>query len=134
MRWGVESYYGVLKGGYFGQRQYHAKSPAGIEQEVYAQALFILLSRHLMAAAARRHHVPFQHLSQKRAIMAVADHLTALLLTAGRRQSRPLLDRILTRISRGLVLRRPGRSYPRRSFRPVSKWHAKGRRGSAGLA
>ncbi len=134
MRWGIESYYDVVKGDYFGQRQFHAKSPVGVEQEIYAQALLVSLTRHLMAAAAKRQGVPYEHLGDKRAILAVAEALTRLLLTRRPRDAHALLNDILRRIARRPVPPRPDRSYERRSFKPGSKWHAHGRRGRPRLA
>lgn len=134
MRWRIESYYDMVKGEYFGQRQFHAKYPEGVEQEVYAQALLIALSRYLMAAAAARHNVPYDEVGEKAALLAVADDLTRLLLTTAPRAAVRLLDHLLERISRHTVKPRPGRRYPRRSYKPESKWKPHGRRGAPRLA
>jgi len=52
----------------------------GVEQEVYAQLLFVAITRQLMAAVAHAAEVPYDRLSQKGAILAVGDHLTRLVL------------------------------------------------------
>ena len=134
MRWRIESYYQVVKGGYFGQGQFHAKTPDGVEQEVYAQALLVALSRHLMAGASATHAVPYEEVGEKAALLAVADDLTRLLLTQRPADAAALLEHLLDRIARHRVKPRPGRSYPRRSFKPASKWHARGKRGGPALA
>ncbi len=128
-RWEIEEFYKLLITKYFGQGQFHAKWVGGVEQEVYAQMLFVVITRTLMAAAARVADVPYEHLSQKAAVLAVGDHLTRIVLRSPPRQARETLVRLLTRIARALEKPRPGRSAPRRSLQPHSRWTARGRRG-----
>jgi hypothetical protein len=47
LRWKIEEFYGLAQGDYLGQRQYHATTPEGIMQEVFAMALLINLVRSL---------------------------------------------------------------------------------------
>ncbi len=130
LRWGVEEHYKLTKGEYLGHRGFHAKTPEGVEQEIYAQALFIALSRHLMAAAARHHEVPYENVSQKRGLLVVADHLTDVLLASDSAGAAELLERMCCWIVARLEPTRPGRSYPRRSYKPIPRWGPRGKRAS----
>ncbi len=129
LRWPVEEYYKLLVAKYFGQGQFHAKWVGGVEQEIYAQMLFVVITRSLMAAASQATGVPYEHLSQKGAILAVGDHLTRLVLRSPPRQMETVLQRLLKRIARAVEKPRPGRSSPRRSLQPQRRWTAAGRRG-----
>lgn len=105
----------------------HAKSFDGVKQEAYAFGLFIGLSRLFMASASESANVPFPDLSQKRAILAVAAYVTRILLLKDRAKLERIVGRLLDRIARNIDPPRPGRSYPRRSFRPRPRWHATGK-------
>ena len=129
LRWGVEELYKLEKGDYLGQRQFHAKSLHGVRQEAYAFGLFIALSRLFMASAAEGADVPFSNLSQKRATLAVASYVTRIILLNDRAKLERCVGRLLDRIARNIDLPRPGRSYPRRSFRPRPRWGPTGKRG-----
>jgi len=129
LRWGVEELYKLEQGDYLGQRQFHAKSVEGVRQEAYAFGIFISLSRMIMASAAEGAEVPFTDLSQKRGILAVASYLTRLILLGNRARLNRIVARLLERIARNIDPPRPGRSYPRRSFRPRPRWSATGKRG-----
>jgi hypothetical protein len=131
LRWQVEEYYKLLVTKYFGQGQLHAKWAGGVEQEIYAQMLFVVITRSLMAAAAKAANVPYEHLSQKAAILAAGNHLTRLVLRSPQHLLRATLQRLLRRIARALERPRPGRSHPRRSLQPQPRWSARGRRGGA---
>lgn len=129
LRWQEEEFYKLQVSNYFGQGFFHARSVRGIEQEVYAQLLFVAITRHLMAAVSRESDPPYERLSQKGAILAVGDHLTRLVLAQPRQKSRAHLGLLLERIARARYKPRPGRSYPRRSLLPRPRWGPKGRRG-----
>ena len=49
MRWEVELFFRLEKGDYIGHGQFHAKTPDGVRQEVFAFMLYVALTRHLMA-------------------------------------------------------------------------------------
>ncbi len=132
MRWESELFYRLEKGPYLGHDQFHARTPEGVRQEVYAMMLYVALSRHLMAAAAEIHQVPYDHLSQKGAILAVSDYLTRLLLAHDVRAAARHMKRLLERIARRLEPPRPNRSFPRRSFKPRPRWTPAGRTSAAG--
>jgi hypothetical protein len=128
-RWRIEEYYKLLAGSYFGQGFFHAKSVRGVEQEVFAQMLFVAVARCLAAAAAKLAEVPYERLSQKAVVLATADHLTRIVLGGPTEQTRAHLLQLLRRIGAAVERPRPGRSYPRRSLLPARKWGRHGRRG-----
>lgn len=47
-RWQIELFYRLEKSDYVGHRQFHAKYPEGVRQEVFAFLLFIAISRTMM--------------------------------------------------------------------------------------
>jgi len=133
-RWRIEEHYKLLKSEHFGQRQFHAKSFAGVAQEIYAQALLLVVARALAAAALDPPRAPTLRPSTrihvKAAIAAVARHLVELLLRRDTDRLAILVVRLHDQIRRRLQPPRPPRACPRRSFKPSSKWHAHGRRGA----
>ncbi len=131
LRWGVEEYYKLTKAEYLTSHSFHARSPEGVEQEVYCVALFVSITRHLMAAAAAENDVPYEQVGQKRSMLAVADHLLELLLLDDASELLELISTLAREITDRLEPRRPGRRHPRRRFRPQPKWTAHGRRGGA---
>ncbi len=128
LRWLLEELYKVEKGDYLGQRQFHAKSLDGVKQEAYAFGLFVALSRLFRASASQDAEVDLSDLSQKRTILAVAAYLTRLLLLKDRARLERIVGHLLERIARNTDPPRPGRSFPRRSFRPRPRWHAGGKK------
>lgn len=131
-RWQVEELYKVESGDYLSQHQFHAKSFDGVKQEAYAFGLFITLSRLFMASASESEDVPFADLSQKRSILAVAAYITRIFLLKDGAKIEKIMGRLLARIARNLDPKRPGRSYPRRSYRPRPQWGSMGKRGCTG--
>jgi hypothetical protein len=129
MRWEIEEYYKVVKGDYLGQGKLHSESVKGVEQELHALALFVAITRHLMADAAEKTGLPYESLSPKSGVLGFADYVVRLLLAANPRDIAHVLDRLLDRIVRTRDPKRPGRTFERRSFRPSRKWGPKGRRG-----
>lgn len=127
LRWEVEEFYKLLVTEYFGQGFFHARSVRGVEQEVYAQLLFVAVTRHLMAGVSRDEGVAYERISQKAAILAVGDHLTRLVLAAPADQARKHLRLLFERIARARYKPRPGRSHPRRSLLPQPRWGQIGR-------
>lgn len=129
LRWQAEELYKLEKSSYFDQHQFHARSALGIKQEILAQAIYVAIARFLMAASAKHVDAPYHDLSIKSAVLALADYMTRLCLedpvSAGR-----WLPRLLVRIARTRDNRRPGRSCPRRSFKPGPRWGPNGRRGA----
>ena len=127
-RWAAEEFYKIPQGDYLGQRQFHSKSFDGLKQEVFAFALFMSITRALTAASADAHGVPYRHIYQKTAILAVADYLTRLFLEDNQDELQSVTTHLLKRIARTIVRPRPGRSFPRRSYRPRPPWTPKGKK------
>jgi hypothetical protein len=132
-RWAVEEFYKVAKGEYLGQGQFHAMTLRGLKQEVYAFALFVALTRQLTATAAKAAETSARNISQKGSILAVAAYLTRLLLEQQPAEFGRIMHHVLDRIARNTTKLRPGRSYPRRSFKPTPRWGPSGRRGGDGM-
>ena len=127
LRWAVEELYKLESGSYLGQGQFHAKTLDGVKQEIGALGLFINMTRIFMAAAAEVVEEPYRHISQKTAVLAVAAYVTRLLLEERDDEVRRLVARLLRRIGRNIVKPRPGRSYPRVSYKPQSRWTPNGK-------
>jgi hypothetical protein len=100
MRWEVEEFYKLQVSNYFAQGFFHGRSVRGVEQEIYAQMLFVAITRHLMAAVAEAAELPYEHVSQKGAILAVGDHLTRLVLAQPPERAVDHLRLLLERIDR----------------------------------
>jgi hypothetical protein len=129
LRWQAEELFKLEKSVYFDQRQFHAKSALGVRQEILAQAIYVVIARFLLASAAKHVDARYHDLSVKSAVLALADHLTRLCLDNPERAVH-CLPRLLERIARTRDRRRPGRSCPRRSFKPGPRWGPNGRRGA----
>jgi len=129
LRWQAEELFKLDKSVYFDQRQFHAKSALGVRQEILAQAIYVVIARFLLASAAKQVDARYHDLSVKSAVLALADYLTRLCLDDPERAVQ-FLPRLLERVARTRDKRRPGRSCPRRSFKPGPRWGPKGRRGA----
>lgn len=125
-RWQIELFYRLEKSDYVGHRQFHAKNPEGVRQEVFAFLLFIAISRTLMAAASEVSSAPYERISQKSAILATSRALTAILLETDTARARVILACLLSRIAARLDPKPRRRSCPRRSFKPKSRWGPQG--------
>jgi hypothetical protein len=128
-RWQAEELFKLDKSAYFDQRQFHAKSALGVRQEILAQAIYVVIARFLLASSAKHVDARYHDLSVKSAVLAFADYLTRLCLDDPQRAVQ-FLPRLLERIARTRDKRRPGRSCPRRSYKPGPRWGPKGRRGA----
>ncbi len=129
LRWEAEEFFKLEKSVYFDQRQFHAKSALGVQQEILAQAIYVVIARFLLATAADHVDARYHELSVKSAVLALADYLTRLCLDDPERAVH-CLPRLLARVARTRDKRRPGRSCPRRSFKPGPRWGPTGRRGA----
>ena len=125
-RWQIELFYRLEKSDYVGHGQFHAKYPDGVRQEVFAFLLFTAISRTLMAAASEASNAPYERISQKSAILATARSLTVLLLEAEPTRARQILRAVLSRIAARLDPKHRHRAFPRRSFKPQSRWGPQG--------
>jgi len=129
MRWEAEEFYKLCKSPYIGQGQFRSKSAAGIKQEIYALILFLAITRVIMVTAAKAHDTEYDEIPQKASVLAVADYVTRLFLATDTDYALDQLNSLLRRISRHPYARRPGRAYPRVSFRPRLRWGPRGRCG-----
>lgn len=128
-RWEIEEFYKLTKGDYLGQGQFHALYADGVRQEINAVALFVAITRYLMAAAAREHGVPYESISPKSGVLGLATYIVRLLLACEIDAVESALARLLDRIVRVPATQRPGRHYRRRSLKPARKWGPGGRHG-----
>lgn len=124
-RWTIEEHYKLTQSPHFGQGFLHAKSVRGVEQEIYAQALLLAVTRHLAASAAAAMDEKYEEISTKGALLAVSSCITVLAF--GTLTPRELVA-LLERIASSLVPKRPDRSFLRRSFTPQRKWGPYGKR------
>jgi len=129
LRWEIEEFFKLVKSDAVSLRQLHAKSALGVEQEFRAHLLLTAISRLLMINAAAEHAAPQDELSAKAGIMALAGSIVRLLLCDRPEQRLELHDALLRRLARCRRKRRPGRSCPRRSFKPGPRWNSKGKVG-----
>jgi hypothetical protein len=129
LRWQVEELYKLERGNYLGQGQFHAKSLQGLKQEVFALALFINMTRIFRALAAKDVQQPYEHMTQKASVLAVAAYLTRFLLEKDDQKLARLVRQLVTRVSWNITEPRPDRHYPRRSYKPPPKWTPNGRKG-----
>lgn len=128
-RWEIELFFRLQKGSYLGHDQFHAKTPDGVRQEIYALFLFMILTRSAMATAAIEHGVPYERISQKRAIRAVVRELVMILRYSRLRDAHAVLERLFEQITRRLDPVRLPRSCPRQSFKPQLRWTPTGKLG-----
>lgn len=130
MRWQAEEAFKLFTSEYIGQGQFRSTSPSGVIQEFHALALFLAIAQVLACVAEEQLADGVQFPSQKGAVLTLAIFLTRILLDPDPRRVVGHLERAITRILRTRDLHRPGRSHPRRSFRPNRKWGPSGRRGA----
>lgn len=132
-RWNVEELYKALKGDTIGQDMFRSKSPEGVVQELLLCTLYVALSRYLIAAARasspQGKGVGEKRDSLKTAVLALADALAILILSAAQKRRIEVAQQLLERITRARKRYRKGRSFPRISKRPHPRWDARGRRG-----
>jgi hypothetical protein len=129
LRWEIEEFYKLLKSDAVSLRQLHAKSTLGAEQEILAQLLLTAISRLLMVNAAAEHNAPLHELSAKAGFLALAGSVVRLLLCDDPQRRLEHHDGLLRRLAKRRRKRRPGRSSPRRSFKPGPRWNSKGKVG-----
>jgi len=127
-RWRIEEFYKLPQGDYIGQGQFRSKSPTGIVQEIYALVLFLAIARLCIAATAQAQGCDPNTISQKAAILATAAYVTRLFLPTDQQGLLRHLHALLLRIARAREKPRPGRRYPRRSYKPRPKWDSTGHR------
>lgn len=129
LRWEIEEFFKMLKSDAFSLRQMHAKSVLGVEQELLAQLTLAAISRLLMANAVAEHLPEKPDLSPKAGILTIANGIVRLLLCDDPELRLEHHAELLRRLARRRLRHRPGRSCPRRSFKPGPRWNSKGKVG-----
>lgn len=127
-RWEIELLFREQKNEAIGQRQFHARSVLGVKQEIYAMYLYFAITRTILAAAIGDRDVGDRYIPQRNAFFKLADVFTELLLSQELRDAKATLNRLLQALRRSLETRRRSRAYPRRSFKPPSRWGLTGKR------
>src|SRR5690606_19397406 len=107
----------------------YAKSVRGIQQEFIAYLIFPTMAQLLMANSATELEIEHPDLSAKAGILTLADGIVRLMLCDVPEQRLKHHADLLRRIARRRLKRRPGRSFPRRSFKPGPRWNSKGKVG-----
>ena len=129
MRWEAEEHFKLMKGPYIGQGQFRSKTAAGVEQEIHALNLFLLIARVLMATVSKDTGAEPSTLSKKAAVLGLAAYVTRLFLCADSERAERELRALLERVSRTREKQRRRRSFPRVSYRPRLRWGPSGRCG-----
>ena len=125
-RWSIEELYKISKN-FIAVDEFHARSERGVRQEAYAHFALIAATRSLakegddLLALMREKGKPRQTVNFKHALALVAANLEELLL-AGAVFAAEAAARAAEWILRARSRLRPGRSYPRVSKKPASKW------------
>ncbi len=126
MRWESEEHFKAVKSPYMGQGQLHSRTAAGVRQEMLAIGLYHALSQYFLAASAEVTGNRYSDLSTKSACLGLSDYIVRLFVNRDPRAA-DWLQQFLERIARTRDQKRPGRSYPRRSFKPRNRWGPRGR-------
>lgn len=147
-RWGVEELYKISKQ-FVDIESFHSKSERGVKQEIYAHLLLINIARIFESDANRnikrlsRDDKPVElrdgywqgfrddlqkiKINFKNCLLVVGRHLEQLFLADIHTISK-WLPSVITAITRVKQKIRPGRHYPRISFKPANRWLRLGRR------
>ena len=126
-RWGIEEMYRISKQ-FLEIGHFHGRSERLVRQELFAHFNLVAMTRlltnrdeRLCAAARPRDPKPAPQANFKHSLAALGQHLEGLLLRH-RAHLRESLECLCAWIATGRQRPRPGRSYPRRSLQPASKW------------
>lgn len=128
-RWSIEELYKVSKQT-VAVDGFHGRTERGVRQELYAHFNLIAMTRLLsghgddLLADMREHGKERQTVNFRNAIAVVAANLEETMLAQV-----DAVARAVARMAEGILKvrsrLRPGRSYPRKSMKPVSKWNRK---------
>ena len=126
-RWSIEELYKISKQ-MLTVEHFHGRSERLVKQELYAHFTLIALTR-LFASQCEKgfrdapdgHGRPAWQANFQNSLRTVARHLEGLFLQHAT-ALQASVQRILEGVARCRQRRRPGRSYPRRSRKPASKW------------
>lgn len=133
-RWGIEELYKISKH-IFDVEQFHAKSERGVKQEVYAHFALITINRIVGHHADKtRQNLQIQHSTElpitapnrtnfKNTVCAFFRNMESLFLGGAVCCFEGILNWVKSSVRRFQKIR-PGRTYPRKSMKPINKWQA----------
>ncbi|MES2206354.1 MAG: transposase [Pseudomonadota bacterium] len=139
--WGIEELYKVSKQ-FIDVEDFHSQTERGVKHEIYGHFLLINLAR-LFETDARNNLFDDGQSAQfncttswpetgkvfkinfKHCLLVVGRHLEELLLVTGQIIA-GWLDKAMAVVARISQRNRPGRRYPRRSFKPRTRWNSFG--------
>ena len=140
-RWGIEELYKISKE-IIGMEDFHSQTERGVKHEIYGHFLLINLAR--LFEIDTRNRLPSNgrpeescrtiswpqsgktlKINFKHCLSVVGRHLENLVLMAGRTVA-DWLDKAMAAVARIRQRSRPGRRYPRRSFKPRTRWNSFG--------
>ncbi len=108
--------------------RFHARSERGVRQELYAAFVLLTLARRFSSrcdadlnGGGGDGDLPAMRASFRNGLRLVGREIEAMFLAQSAMVARSVA-RIMTGLSRCIQRERPGRSHPRRSMRPRSKW------------
>ena len=130
LRWQSEEFFKLFTSDYAGQGAFRSRTAAGVMQEIGALTLFLAISRVMATTADQEVDDPEMFVSQKGVVLSLRQNLLAILLDSNPERVLAGITRTLERALKVLDQRRPGRRYPRRSFKPGPKWGPSGRVGA----
>ena len=134
-RWGIEEMYKISKS-IMEIAPFHARTERGVRQELFAHfnlmAMTRIFTNHGDAILNARKPSPSatdRTANFKNSLAAVARNLEALLLKHAATVAEAI-QQVLDCVATGRQKPRPGRSYERRSRKPLNRWHGKHRKAS----
>ena len=135
-RWGIEEMYKISKST-MEIALFHAGNERGVRQELFAHFNLMAMTRiftiHGDAMLNARKPSPSaidRTANFKNSLAAVARNLEALLLKHAATVAEAIHQQVLDCVATGRQKPRPGRSYERRSRKPLNRWHGKRREAS----
>ena len=124
-RWGIEELY---KTGKDVIGRFHARSERGVRQELYAAFTLVAIARQFanrcdggLNGGGGEEDLPDMRANFRNGLRLVGKEIEAMFLKQSQMVARSV-RRIMAGLSRCVQRDRPGRSYPRRSVQPRSKW------------
>ncbi|MDT3239585.1 transposase [Pseudomonas amygdali pv. morsprunorum] len=140
-RWGIEELYKVSKQ-FIDVEDFHSQTERGVKHEIYGHFLLINLAR--LFETDTRNRLPCDDqpvesnattswpqtgktlkINFKHCLSVVGRHLENLVLMPARILA-SWLDKAMVAVARIRQRKRPGRQYPRRSFKPRTRWNSFG--------
>ncbi len=140
-RWGIEELYKVLKQ-FIDVEDFYSHTERGVKHEIFGHFLLINLARLFETDTRNRLPCDDQQVESsgttswlqtgktlkinfKHCLSVVGRHLENLVLMPGRTMA-DWLDKAMAAVARIRQRNRPGRHYPRRSFKPRTRWNSFG--------